>query len=292
MRDEDKTKQQLIDELAQMRKALVEVEDALQECTTELKQSRQEFRLFTYIVSHDLRTPLINLRGFSAELRYALETIQSTFDVVLPLLDEERKTELVTAVQQDVPEALGFIEFSVSHIDSFINAVLQLSRLSRRELKFEPIDMDALIQEILTSLSDHIEQRQVQVSLEALPDVVADRDSIKLIMGHILTNAVIYLDPSRPGEIKVSGASNLDETVFRVSDNGRGIVEEDMHKVFEPFRRAGRQDVPGQGMGLAYAQTMARRHGGYIGCESEVGVGTTFTCAISNHLLKGDGYAE
>jgi signal transduction histidine kinase len=292
MRDEDKTKQQLMDELAQMRQALAGAEDALQACTDELKQSRQEFRLFTYIVSHDLRTPLINLRGFSAELRYTLETIQSAFDVVLPLLDEEQRTELVTAVQQDVPEALGFIEFSVSHIDNFINAVLQLSRLSRRELKFEPIDMDDLVREILTSLPDQIEQQQVEITLEDLPDVVADRDSIELIMSHILTNAVIYLDPSRPGEIKISGERGPDETIFCVSDNGRGIAEEDMHKVFEPFRRAGRQDVPGQGMGLAYAQTMARRHDGYIDCVSEIGVGTTFTCVISNHLLKGDGYAE
>lgn len=292
MQGEDKTKQQLIEELAQVRQALAKAEDALQACTAELKQSRQEFRLFAYIVSHDLRTPLINLKGFSAELRYTLETIQSAFDVVLPHLDEDRRAELVTAVQQDVPEALGFIEFSVSHIDNFINAVLQLSRLSRREIKFEPIGMDDLVRETLTSLSDHIEQRQAKVTLETLPDVVADRDSMQLIMNHILTNAVIYLDPSRPGEIKVSGERGPDATVFRVCDNGRGIAEEDMHKVFEPFRRAGRQDVPGEGMGLTYAQTMARRHGGHIDCVSEVGVGTTFTCVISNHLLKGDGYAE
>ncbi|MCK4693850.1 MAG: ATP-binding protein, partial [Anaerolineales bacterium] len=78
-----------------------------------------------------------------------------------------------------------------------------------------------------------------------------------------------------------------DETIFSIHDNGRGIAEEDMPKVFAPFRRIGRQDQPGEGMGLPYVQTMVRRHGGRIWCESELGLGTTFTFTISNHLAKG-----
>ena len=83
-------------------------------------------------------------------------------------------------------------------------------------------------------------------------------------MSNLLTNAVIYLDPDRAGEIGVTGERNGEETIFTVRDNGRGISDEDMHKVFAPFRRAGRQDVPGEGMGLAYVQTLIRRHGGRI----------------------------
>jgi signal transduction histidine kinase len=70
---------------------------------------------------------------------------------------------------------------------------------------------------------------------------------------------------------------------LHVRDNGRGIAEEDMDKVFAPFRRAGKQDVPGEGMGLPYVQTLVRRHGGRIWCESELGVGTTFSFTISHH---------
>ena len=79
-----------------------------------------------------------------------------------------------------------------------------------------------------------------------------------------------------------------DELLIRIRDNGRGIAQEDMDKVFAPFRRAGKQDVPGEGMGLAYAQTLVRRHGGRIWCESEPGVGTTFTFTLPHQFTQGD----
>ena len=75
-------------------------------------------------------------------------------------------------------------------------------------------------------------------------------------------------------------------TTFHIRDNGRGIAAEDMDKVFAPFRRAGRQDVPGEGMGLAYVQALVRRHGGRIWCESEPGVGSTFSFTIPNHRAE------
>jgi signal transduction histidine kinase len=101
------------------------------------------------------------------------------------------------------------------------------------------------------------------------------------IMGNILGNAVKYLDSSRPGQIEVTAKADNGETVFSIRDTGRGIAQEDMGKVFAPFRRAGKQDTPGEGMGLAYVQTLVRRHGGRIWCESELGKGTTFTFSIA-----------
>jgi signal transduction histidine kinase len=158
--------------------------------------------------------------------------------------------------------------------------------LNRGELKLEPIDMNTLVQATLQTLAHQIEGRQVSVTVGSLPTVVADRTSMEQIMGNLLNNVVIYLDPGRPGEIEVTAERDSDETTFRVRDNGCGIAEEDMDKVFAPFRRAGKQDVPGEGVGLAYVQTLVRRHGGRIWCESELGVGTTFTFTISNHLAK------
>ena len=272
MRDSDKTRQQLV---------------------SELRQCREEFKKFAYIVSHDLRTPLINLKGFSAELRFALETVQSALDPLLPHLDDGQRPAVTTAIREDIPESLEFIEFSVKRIDSFMNAVLRLSRMGRRDLKLEPLDMDALVQGALETLADQIGQRQVEVAVKSpLPDVVADRDSMNELMSILLKNAVVYLDPSRPGEIEITGEQNSDATVFSIRDNGRGISSEDMHKIFEPFRRAGRQDVPGEGMGLVFAQTLVRLHGGNLKCASELGVGSEFTFTISNQLVQGGDYAQ
>jgi len=262
-------------------------ERQLRRYAAELEQANEEIKQFAYIVSHDLRAPLVNLKGFAAELHCALETVGPAMNTALPHLDEKQQRVVTTALQEDVPEALGFIDSSVTRMDAFIKAVLELSRLGRRELGLEPIDMNVLVQATLQTLAHQIEQRQVKVTVGALPEVIADRTSMEQIMGNILGNAVKYLDSDRPGEIEVIAESGDDETTFLVRDNGCGIAERDMDKVFAPFRRAGRQDVPGEGMGLAYVQTLVRRHGGRIWCESEPGVGTTFTFTIPHHLAKG-----
>jgi PAS domain S-box-containing protein len=246
-----------------------------------LEQANEEIKQFAYIVSHDLRAPLVNLKGFSSELRIALDEIQSAVSAALPHMDGEQRRSLSLALDEDVPEALSFIESSVTRMDGLINAVLRLSRLGRRELDLEPLDMEALVQVTLETLAHQIEERQGKVTVGSLPEVVADRTSMEQIMGNLLGNAVKYLDPDRPAELEITAEHGLDETTFRVRDNGRGIAEDDMDKVFAPFRRIGRQDMPGEGMGLPYVQALVRRHGGRIWCESKLGVGTTLSFTIS-----------
>jgi PAS domain S-box-containing protein len=266
-------------------------EEQLEHYSRELAQSNEELKRFAYIVSHDLRAPLVNLKGFAAELRSALEAVHAAVEPLLPHMAEQQRAAVHTAFDEDIPEALGFIDTSVTRMDHFIGALLKLSRLGRAELNLEPIDMEALVRETLETLAHRIEERKISVTIGPLPEVIADRTSMEQIMTNILNNAVLYLDPSRPGEIEISGKSHDDFVTFRVRDNGRGIAPQDMDKVFAPFRRAGKQDVPGEGMGLAYVQTLVRRHDGRIWCESELGAGTTFTFMISNHLMPGDQYA-
>ena len=105
-------------------------------------------------------------------------------------------------------------------------------------------------------------------------------------MGNLLANALNYLTPTRPGRIEISAQITPKTVTFRISDNGRGIAQDDLPKIFDIFRRAGRQDVPGEGMGLAYVRTLVRRHGGQIYCESELEVGSTFIFAIARNLAE------
>ena len=172
-------------------------------------------------------------------------------------------------------------------MDRLIQAILQLSRLGRQNLLLEPIATDTLVHETLHILAHQIAQRQVQVTVGPLPVVYADRLALTQIFGNLLANAVAYLEPSRPGEIAITAVQHPGVTVFAVRDNGRGIAEDDIPRVFEPFRRVGRQDVPGEGMGLAYVRTLVRRHGGNITCQSTLGVGTTFTFTIAHTLPQG-----
>jgi signal transduction histidine kinase len=273
------------------REALQEAHDKLEarvkERTADLQAANEELKTFAYMVSHDLRAPLVNIRGFAGELVLALEVIHSALKKVLPHLSETQQQGVITAFEEEIPEALGFINSSVNRMNDFINAILKLSRLGRRELILEPLNMVTLVNTTLETLAHQIEKRQVKVTVGSLPNVVTDRTSMEQILTNILMNAVLYLDPARPGELEITGERGASETVFHVRDNGRGIEESDLQKIFELFRRVGKQDVPGEGMGLAYVRTLVRRFGGRIWCESNVGEGTIFSFTVPNHLEEG-----
>jgi len=276
---------------AALRQARDQLEQRVQERTAALQEANDEIRRFAYIVSHDLRAPLINLHGFASELRDACAVLTAALADALPHLEARRAADVRRTLEDNIPEALAFIETSVTRMDRLLQAVLHLSRFGRRDLQLEPVATDILIQETLRTLAHQIAQRQVQVTVGPLPVVRADRLSLSQIFGNLLANAVAYLQPGRPGEITITATQHAGMTAFSVQDNGRGIAADDIPRVFEPFRRVGRQDVPGEGMGLAYVRAMVRRHGGNISCRSTLGVGTTFTFTIAHALPQEVSHA-
>lgn len=255
-------------------------EEKLQRYSEELRDINDELKSFAYIVSHDLRAPLINIKGFASELDLALKDLIPLLEQAASNLDDKESERVRCALQQDAPEALGFITSSVSRMDTLINAVLKLSYMGRREIKPEKVSVIEIVNSILGSLQHQIEQRNVTVTVGELPVIIIDRTALEQIIGNLLDNAVKYLEPGRPGRIKVTACAEVDGTTFRISDNGRGIAPKDMGKIFELFRRGDCQDIRGEGMGLAYVKTLVRRFGGRIECESEPGVGTTFSVCI------------
>ncbi len=144
----------------------------------------------------------------------------------------------------------------------------------------EELEAGTLVQETVHTWGTRSRAATSRCRSAPLPRIVSDRTAIEQIFGNLLDNAIKYLDPQRPGHIEVSAEETADAVVFHVRDNGRGIAEEDMDKVFAPFRRAGPQDVPGEGMGLAFVRALLHRLGGRIECQSQLGVGTTFTFTL------------
>ena len=263
-----------------LQRAHDELEQRVRDRTADLEVANEEIRRFAYIVSHDLRAPLINLKGFANELRDACHLIKSVVLTDISHLDAQQQAEVTRALEEDVPEALSFIDLSVSRMDGLIQSVLNLSRAGNRELHIEPVNTQELVQTLLQTLSHQLMERRVQVDIGALPEVQADPTAIEQIFGNLLSNAVKYLEADRPGKIAVTAEPHDEGTTFRVQDNGRGIAEGDIPKVMELFRRVGRQDTSGEGMGLAYVQTLVRRHGGDLRCQSELGVSTTFSFTL------------
>ncbi|MEJ2718011.1 MAG: PAS domain S-box protein [Deltaproteobacteria bacterium] len=245
----------------------------------------EEIKKFAYIVSHDLRTPLANLGGFCNELKLALEIFQPIIERALLSLDDEEKSRVTRALRIDVPESLEFIDSSLARMESLIGAILELSRTDCRDLHFEPLDMNELIQGTLNILGHQIKHLGVNIVVGRLPETVADRASMEQIVGNLLGNAIKYLDPERPGRIGITGYHFPDENVFVIRDNGCGIERSHLTRIFQAFQRIGKQDTRGEGMGLAHVRTLVRRHGGRIWCESKSGVGSTFTFTVSNDLV-------
>ena len=242
--------------------------------TADLSAANEEIQRFAYIVSHDLRAPLVNIMGFTSELEQAAGTLGQHAMLA------DASAAVREAVQADIPEALRFIKSSTSKMDRLINAILKLSREGRRVLAPEHLDMAGLLATMTESMRHQMTQKEAAIEIGALPDIVADRFAVDQIFSNVIENALKYLKPGRPGVISVRGQSEGAMARYDIADNGRGIAERDYERVFELFRRAGDQSVPGEGIGLAHVRALVRRLGGHIECRSTLDVGTTFTIRL------------
>jgi len=248
----------------------------------------EEIRELVYIISHDLRSPLVNIQGFSSELKDSLAVVAPVVRQVLPELPLEKRSEIEVALTEDIPEALEFIGLSVSRMDDLVKSILKLSRSGHRILDFELLDMNELVGKVVGSVAHQIDEQGIQVTVEPLPEVFGDRIAMEQIVSNLLDNAIKYLVPGRTGRIEITGGRGLHETFFRIKDNGRGIRDDDANRIFALFQRVGEQNVEGEGMGLTHVRTLVRRHKGKIWCESKTGLGSTFTFTIANESYSSN----
>ncbi len=262
----------------ELRHTNINLEGIVEARVGDLRVANEEIQRFAYIVSHDLRAPLVNVLGFTSELdavRSDLAAFLADVEKVAPhLVTQTRRL----TIEEDLPEALGFIRTSTTKMDRLINAILKLSREGRRKLTPEPIDIAAMVTAQSESLTQQLSAKEATVAIEGdLPNLVSDRLAVDQIFGNLIENAVKYLSPERAGRIVVTGATEGRLLRYDIADNGRGITEKDFERIFELFRRSGEQNTPGEGIGLAYVRNLVRRLGGDVTVQSVFGEGSTFT---------------
>jgi signal transduction histidine kinase len=248
--------------------------------TAALSQANEEIQKFAYIVSHDLRAPLVNIMGFTTELETATNTVGAFIRDHTDQPTHDVPPAVIAAIAEDVPEAFRFIKTSTTKMDGLIGAILKLSREGRRVLAPEPLKMRTVVENIAANLRHRLDEKGAEIVVQPLPDLIADRLAIEQIFGNLLDNASKYLAPGRPGVITVRGATKAPLAIFEVEDNGRGIAPGHHERVFELFRRSGQQDIPGEGIGLAYVRQLVYRLGGTIELESTFGEGTIFRLSL------------
>jgi signal transduction histidine kinase len=171
-------------------------------------------------------------------------------------------------------------------MDGLINAILKLAREGRRMLKPEPIRLEALLKTAADNVQHQVTEAGGEVEIDSrIAAVVSDRLALEQIFGNLLDNAVKYRATARPIKIKIRAYEATGRRVcVEVEDNGRGIARQDHERVFDLFRRAGDQDQPGEGIGLAHVRTMVRNLGGDITLQSEPEQGTTMKLNLPRDL--------
>lgn len=258
----------------------VGLEERVAERTEALTLANDEIQRFAYIVSHDLRSPLVNIMGFTSELETAMKSVGPFVAGDATLADKAR-----LAAEEDIPEALRFIRASTGKMDGLINAILKLSREGRRDLRAEPVDLATLFENAAASVRHQTEEVGAEIAVpSSAPALVSDRLALEQVVGNVVDNAVKYLARDRPGRIVITTGETARRVHIDISDNGRGIAEQDHERIFELFRRAGAQDRPGEGIGLAHVRALVRRLGGDITVQSELGRGTTFRIDLPRRL--------
>ena len=251
----------------------------------ELEQRNAENESFVYSVSHDLRSPLVNLQGFSHELTLTSAELRAV--IAAPEVPAAIRQRAEALIDGEMEESIGFIRNAVRHLGNIIDGLLRLSRVGRIEYESREVDVTTVVQNVVAAMHTTVLSSGARIEVDPLPRVMGDRNAIGQIFANLIGNALKSLDPARPGVIQVS-ARDQSPVIFSVRDNGIGIPQEYRSKMFRVFQHVHKHAGQGEGMGLAIVRRIVERHGGRIWFESTPGVGTTFLFTLEgSQILSG-----
>jgi signal transduction histidine kinase len=234
----------------------------------------EDMETLMHVISHDLRAPIVTIQGFCQELTMACNRLKTLFEEEA-MSDAVRKN-VNPLVTQDIPEAVRFIRAGADSVNSVTSGILRFIRLGQMEIQWERLDVNHLIMSIVSSMEFQLKKKGVVLHIGDLPDCMGDDVLVTQVFANLIDNAQKYLEPSRPGEITISGKIVDGWAVYAITDNGIGISPEHHARIFQVFNRLAPQHEKGEGLGLAIVKRIIDRHQGKIEVESLPGKGATF----------------
>ena len=231
-----------------------ELEQRVIERTAQLEAANKELEAFSYSVSHDLRTPLRAIDGFSQMLEDYADK-----------LDDKGK------------RLLNIIRTNTKKMGGLIDDLLALSRIDGKEIALLDVDMDNLARIAFDEIKVTTPDRKLQFAIKPLPPAYGDEGMIRQVFLNLLFNAIKFTRPKETAIIEVGGNGNGKENVYYVKDNGVGFDMQRADKLFDAFQRLhSEQEFEGTGIGLAIVQRIIHRHGGRVWAKGNVNEGATF----------------
>jgi len=244
-----------------IRRLNAELEQRVRDRTAELQAANRELEAFSYSVSHDLRAPLRHLTGF-AELLQKNDRAK---------LDDQARRHLT------------IISESAVRMGQLIDDLLAFSRAGRSELRHEPVNLDALVQEVIQGLHPDTQGRRIVWQIAPLPGVNADENLLRAALTNLFANALKFTQPRDEAKLQMGCTENESEHIFFIRDNGVGFDMQYVEKLFGVFQRLhAKEEFEGTGIGLANVRRIISRHGGRTWAESVLNEGATFYFSLPN----------
>ena len=248
---------------------------ALQQIQQQISAKNKELEDYLYIASHDLRSPLVNIQGFSQRLQKQTDKIKSHLENCE--IDSVTKTNISKITAEEIPKTLDFIFTSVTKMETLINGLLQLSRTGRIKISIGRVNMNKLIKAVLVAHNYQISELSAHIITEDLPDCYGDEQQLNQLFSNLISNAIKYRDTDRSVEIKIKAINSFNRVIYSITDNGIGIAPKFHEKIWNVFYRIHPQSqILGDGVGLSVVKQIAEKHYGKAWVESEEGQGSTF----------------
>jgi len=238
----------------ELRKYQSQLESMVKQRTEEFESVNQELESFTYSVSHDLRTPLRGIDGFSKLL----------FVKYQQQLDQQGQ------------DYIQRIRSGTQRMGKLIDDMLQLSRVSKAELKLQEVNLSNIAQLVVSELQQADPERHVEIQIEAELKLQSDINAMRIVLDNLIGNAWKFTSKSEHAKIEIGCIIQTNEPVYFVRDNGAGFDMRYTDKLFQVFQRLhSSKDFPGTGVGLSTVARLIERLHGRIWAESEIGTGTS-----------------
>ncbi|MDD3877668.1 MAG: PAS domain S-box protein [Bacteroidales bacterium] len=251
--------------------------ESIRKLNEDLIDKNKEMEQFVYVTSHDLRSPLVNIQGFTKELVNASKEILSVVNTTNNV--NELRGKIDTIYNEDLNESLHYILLSARKMDALLNGLLKLSRMGRIALNIKELNMDKMLRDIISSFNFQIQSKNINVKVSELYNCKADENLLSQVFSNLIDNAVKYMDKDNGGQIIISNEIVNGKIIYCVEDNGPGISKEYHQKIFEIFHRLSTK-TEGEGLGLSIVQKIIEKHGGNIRVDSEIGTGSKFFIEI------------